>query len=174
LNGNSGAIDSLFSDFISKIKNYLHQLNRSFFILDIRKFKVEPLSKILSEVNFFIQYNNDLNEDILEALNRISGQAYRMYNLLEKDYQKDQFTKEFLILRKFIERFEKKVVKFQYFIDTGIKATKVGGITWASKITKKSEVTIRRYIHNEKIQAYKVTKKWWIPYEELTTRLKRK
>jgi len=78
-----------------------------------------------------------------------------------------QAISEYLALREFVYQLEQMVVKHFYFMDTGTVSRWVMPIGKAAQRSKRSEITIRRYIRNEKIRAYQLAKQWWIPLEEL-------
>ncbi|MFC5402469.1 hypothetical protein [Cohnella soli] len=103
-----------------------------------------------------------------EPINQIAMQAFKMRETLQdKHSSTTRLEQQFMELRQYALKLEKAVVRQHYLLDTGRIATDIGTISWASKILKKSEITVRRYINVKKIWAFQVTKFWWIPIEEL-------
>lgn len=155
------------------VKDKGHDINRVFFSATKNKKKA-----ILSIVEYTwgsihsFRSNFDLSDVALEKLylpiQKIAGQLSRMRKIIQEEpFNPDSLKREYLVFRRFIEQYEKVLVKKKYTDEVGIWPEKVGSIKLAIKKSGKSESTIRRYIYSGKIKAYKITKNWWIPYEEI-------
>lgn len=165
-------IESL-KDLLLKIKEDLHKINRYLFQKKKAPLSTSVLVNYLEYIWIAVHTFREEEELLLEkfdgiqlSIDKIAGQSSVMRKNLKKEFDFKLFGEDFIILRRFVEQLEKGIVKLWYLKDTGKVASKVGGIPLAARVARKSEVTIRRYIFAERIYAYKISKKWWIPYEE--------
>jgi hypothetical protein len=154
-------------NLLADIKYYLHNINNQFFLVskstgDIRELVIALWIR-MDDYRESTYFEPDSLYDV--PFQKVAGQAYRMWTLTESK-KKSELEKEFLVLRQYVISFEKSIVKQCYYAETGIIASKIITIKLTSKLSKKSEITIRRYIKSKKIFAYKVLKIWWVPFEE--------
>lgn len=164
-------------ELLEKIKLHLHDMNHIFFVntpfkKKLIKKKVRVIWTIINDVR---RENEFLNEEPYISLQKIAGQLGRMDNLLLQDeYNLELMVQEFMILRGFVEQYEKNVAAIFYFEKVSIRASKMITLQEAARLIGKSEVTTRRYVHSGKILGIRLTRKYWIALEELIPFLKRK
>src|SRR5690606_834875 len=156
------------------IKEHTHELNRTFFSSEKNKNQtfLFEIQYIWGNIQNFRSKIELPDEEPYLSIQKIAGQLSRMRNLIiHNQFEQSRFENEYLILRRFVEQYEKNLVRTLYFNDTGVWSEKIGNLRWAAKLAGKSEVTIRRYVFDEKIKAYKIIKIWWVPYEEIKNKL---
>jgi hypothetical protein len=167
---NKPSINEL-EDLLNVVKERSHELNRLFFtgLRNKKNVMLSQIQLIWAIIHTFRSSYDELpDEEPYRSIQKMAAQLSRMRNfLLHNDFDKTIMEREFMVFRRFVEQYEKNIVRKIYFEETGIWAEKVGNLLWASKIIDKSEVTMRRYVFSGKVKGYKITKKWWIPFEEV-------
>jgi hypothetical protein len=162
-------------ELLEEIKIHLHDMNHLFFVnTSFRKSLVNK--KVRTIWTLIHQERKEIgfpNEEPYTSLQKIAGQLGRMSNIIRRDeYIQDIIVREFMILRGFVEQYEKNLAAFFYYEKTGSFATKVLSLQEAASLIGKSEVTMRRYVHSGKVLGIRLTRKYWIAIEELIPLLK--
>lgn len=159
-----------FQEILEEIKLHLHDMNHLFFvntpfIESLVKKKVRVIWTLINDIRI---ENEFPNEEPYTSLQKIAGQLGRMGTILRRNiFDQEMIIREFMILRGFVEQYEKNLAAFIYYEKVGIRASRMISLQEAAIQIEKSEVTMRRYVHSEKVLGIRLTRKYWIAIEEL-------
>jgi len=169
------AEEDLLSDTLQEVKDQLHRLNNALYpVPEPKKAKIAVQNLSLSLKYFREERAYTPDKMYYAYTEKVAGQCGRMLKQFEEyrilgagAFNAKQSVTEYLILRKFVLRLEKAMVKELYFQRKKTVTRTVLSIQEAAKERGRNELTVRRQIRSNKIMAFQLAKAWWIPIEEV-------